>query len=184
MNGLYGAAQQVQQLCEEERWRFCFIGGLAVQRWGEPRYTRDVDLTLLAGFGDEQRYVERLITRFTSRVEEPLDFARRARVVLLREEHGVPIDVALGALDFEGRSIERSSTWPVPDAAPLRTCSADDLVVHKVFAGRDRDWADVEGVVARQGGRLDADLIESELGPLLELRGDGEALARLRRLLG
>lgn len=30
-------------------WRFCFIGGVAVQRWGTPRFTQDIDLTLLTG---------------------------------------------------------------------------------------------------------------------------------------
>lgn len=27
--------------------------------------------------------------------------------------------------------------------------------MHKVFAGRDRDWADVEGILTRQHGKLD-----------------------------
>jgi hypothetical protein len=48
------AAQDVQSLCEAHRWRFCLIGGVAVQRWGEPRFTQDVDLTLLTGFGTEE----------------------------------------------------------------------------------------------------------------------------------
>jgi hypothetical protein len=46
---LIRAASNLQTLCEKEGWRFCFIGGLAVQRWGEPRETVDVDLTLLTG---------------------------------------------------------------------------------------------------------------------------------------
>lgn len=67
MNPLFLAAQEVQHLCEGEGWDFCFIGGLAVQRWGErwgePRLTRDVDLTLLTGFGAEGAYVARLLER-------------------------------------------------------------------------------------------------------------------------
>jgi hypothetical protein len=43
--GVLAAAEQVQQLCQQHGWRFCFIGGVAVQRWGEPRLTQDVDLT-------------------------------------------------------------------------------------------------------------------------------------------
>jgi hypothetical protein len=39
---LIRAASDLQALCEAEGWRFCFIGGLAVQRWGEPRETVDV----------------------------------------------------------------------------------------------------------------------------------------------
>lgn len=184
MNGLYRAAEQVQSVCDSNGWRFCFIGGLAVLRWGEPRITRDVDLTLLTGFGDEAAYVAALLEHFESRVNDPIGFAQRARVALLRNGAGIPIDVALGALAFEERSIARSTTWRVPDAAALRTCSAEDLVVHKVFAGRDRDWADVQGVVARRGVALDRQLIEAELAPLLALKGDVDGLPRLRTLLG
>jgi hypothetical protein len=84
VNGLFAAAGEVQRLCEDERWRFCFIGGLAVQRWGEARVTRDVDR---------------------------------------------------GALPFEECSVARASSWEVPGTAPLRTCTAEDLVVHKVSPG-------------------------------------------------
>ncbi len=39
MNRLFAAAEQVQRLCQAETWSFCFIGGLAVQHWGEARVT-------------------------------------------------------------------------------------------------------------------------------------------------
>jgi hypothetical protein len=32
---LIRAAFDLQAVCEAEGWRFCFIGGLAVQRWDE-----------------------------------------------------------------------------------------------------------------------------------------------------
>lgn len=41
MNELIRVAANVQGFCESRRWRFCFIGGLALQRWGEPRETVD-----------------------------------------------------------------------------------------------------------------------------------------------
>ena len=85
------------------------MGGLAVQRWGEPRLTRDVDLTLLVGFGSEESYIDPLLKEFGARVEEPRQFALEHRVLLLRDANGVPLDLALGALPFEERTIERSS---------------------------------------------------------------------------
>ena len=36
-NRLLEAAQEIQQFCQSRNWRFCFIGGIAVQRWGEAR---------------------------------------------------------------------------------------------------------------------------------------------------
>jgi hypothetical protein len=62
------------------------------------------------------------------------------------------------------------------------TCGAEDLLVHKVFAGRERDWLDVEGIVSRQGGSLDRDLVVRELTPLLELKRSTGDLERLSAL--
>ena len=38
-----------------------FIGGIAVQHWGEPRMTRDLDWALLAGYGTEEPFVKGLL---------------------------------------------------------------------------------------------------------------------------
>lgn len=179
MNPLFVAASEIQDLCRANRWGFCLIGGLAVLRWGEPRLTRDVDLTILAGYGSEAPVVDELLDRFTSRIDDARAFALQNRVVLLRAHNEVPVDVALGALDFESRAVQRSSPWHVGEVS-LLTCGAEDLVVHKVFAGRDRDWLDVEGVVVRQGEALDRDRVLDELGPLLALKGSPDDIERLR----
>jgi len=62
--------------------------------------------------------------------------------------------------------------------------SPEDLVVHKVFAGRDRNWGDVERILVRQCGKLDLAQIRKELKSLLELKGDPEALNELDHLIG
>jgi hypothetical protein len=59
VNEVIRAAAELQAVCESQSWRFCFIGGLALQRWGEPRETVDVDLTLLTGFPAIMEELER-----------------------------------------------------------------------------------------------------------------------------
>lgn len=129
--------QPVQRFCRDRTWRFCFLGGIAVPRWGEPRQTRDINLnlTLLAAFGSERPFVLERLASFAARVPDTAAFAERNRVLLLRSSSGVGIDVALGALDFEERAVARSSDWWIDDELALRTCSGEDLVVYKVFAG-------------------------------------------------
>lgn len=39
------AAIEIQRFCQDRQWPFCFIGGVVVQRWGEPRLTQDVGMT-------------------------------------------------------------------------------------------------------------------------------------------
>ena len=96
---------------------------------------------------------------------------------------GVEIDVGLGGLPYEERVIDRATTFDIGSANTLTTCSAEDLVILKTFAGRDRDWADIAEIAARQSGKLDKKLIYRELKPLLELKEDTESGKRLRKLL-
>jgi hypothetical protein len=63
----------------------------------------------------------------------------------------------------------------------IRTCSAEDLIVLKLFASRPLDIRDAEGVGVRQKGRLDWQYIEAELRPLAEIKGDPAILSTLAR---
>jgi hypothetical protein len=58
MKDLFIVAREVQTFLDARKWRSCVIGGIAVQRWGEPRLTRDVDVTLLTGIGGEVPFVD------------------------------------------------------------------------------------------------------------------------------
>ncbi len=183
MKTLLQAGALLQQFFESNSWQYCFIGGVANFRWGTPRLTNDLDLTLLTGFGRESAFVEKLLAEFTSRVPDPIRFAALNRVVLLRTRDGIGVDVALGAMPFEERTIERSSAAELAPGAVLRTCSAEDLIVHKSFAGRPQDWVDVEGVILKQSGQLDWRQIWSELTALASLKEDPVLLDDLRRII-
>ncbi len=75
---LYRAAVDLQLLCTENRWPFCFIGGLVLQRWGEPRYTKDADITLFTDFGGEETYIDKLLAQFAPRTPDARTFALQA----------------------------------------------------------------------------------------------------------
>ncbi len=59
-------------------------GTVMKQRWGEPRETVDVDLTLLTGFGGEGPFIHALLDRYEGRIDDAAGFARANRVLLLR----------------------------------------------------------------------------------------------------
>jgi hypothetical protein len=183
VNPLFEAALDVQRFCQARRWRHCVIGALAAQRWGEPRLTQDVDATVLSGFGPEAAFVDALLAQYRGRIPDARDFALRHRVVLIESASGIPIDLSLGGVPFEERVIERASSWDIGEGEALVTCSAEDLVVLKAFAGRDKDWLDIAGVITRQGAALDVSLLIGELQPLLELKEDVRPMDRLRALL-
>jgi hypothetical protein len=182
MIDLFETARGLQEFCDQHGWRSCFIGGIAVQRWGEPRVTRDVDLTLLTGFGSEDNFIDPLLAAYQARMENARDFARRYRVLLLKSPGGVGIDISLGALPFEDALVNRATLFSAAPGVAMRTCSAEDLIVLKLFASRPLDVHDAESVAIRQKDRLDWDYIEEQLRPLAEVKDQPEILRELDRL--
>jgi hypothetical protein len=180
---LWDSAIELQGFLEACRYQFCFIGGIAYQRWGEPRVTDDMDVTVITGFGNETPVIQKVLKRYQARVSDASGFALQTRVLLIQDIAGFGIDMSLGALPFEERIVARSSLWGVQGIGHIRTCSAEDLVVLKAFAGRPQDWIDVEKVIIRQGQRLQRPLIIEELTPLAELKEEPEILEHLQSLL-
>ena len=179
---LLEAARDVQDFCDQKGWRFCIIGGVAVLRWGETRVTLDVDLNVLTGFGGEDEVIDALLTKFAPRLPGAREFAQRNRVLLLNTANAIGIDVSLAALPFEELVIQRASTFRYDSGVELRTCSAEDLIVMKLFASRPGDIRDVEGVAVRNRGRLDWGYIEEQLQPLADLKDEPEILLAMERL--
>lgn len=175
------AALAAQVACEKLGLSFCVIGGVALQRWGEPRFTADADISVLVEPGEELQVAEALLSELPARIDDALDFAARTRVVLARSARNVGIDIVLAGLPFEARVIDRATAWSLGDGDSLRTCSAEDLVVMKVFAARDKDWADVTSILERRGAKLDFELIRQELVPLLDAKGEPDLADELER---
>ena len=154
-----------------------------MQAWSEPRYTKYVDLTLLTGFGSEEAFIDILLTRYAGRRSDAREFALLHQVLLLQDARGLGIDIALGALPFEVEAVKRAEMVEAFPGVKLRFCTAEDLIVMKVFASRDQDWNDVRMTIVRQGSEaLDWSYIRKHLVPLLELKEEPELMQRLEDL--
>ena len=164
--------------------RLAVVGhrGVAVQRWGDPRQTRDVDLTLLTGLGGEESFVDPILQHYRARIPDARRFALERRVLLVETRDAVPLDISLGGLPYEAVIVDRSTPFEIEGGISMSTCSAEDLVILKAFAGRAQDWIDVEGVIVRQGAALDRRLVLADLRPLLELKEDSTAEPKLLEL--
>ncbi len=182
LSQLVDAAFRVQQLWEQQEYQFCFIGGLAIQHWGETRMTQDVDATIAVEFGNERALATRLLEGLRPRIDDAVSFAVVNRVLLAQEPGGVPIDISLAAMPYELGVIERSLKRELAAGKLIRICDASDLVILKAFANRPRDWQDIRGIIIRSGGQLDWQFVIDELSVLAELKEEPEILEQLTEL--
>ncbi len=180
MNKIFQAAKEISDFMTERGWKFCVIGGLAVQRWGEPRATIDADFSLLSGIVHDEEYIQAILGEFKSRIPNPVDFALRNRVLLIQASNGTGIDVSLGTLLFEEEMIERVQIVEFDENLKLPCCTAEDLFIMKTFAARPRDWADAETIYVRQP--LDLEYIQRHLRNLCELKDAPEIYERVMRM--
>ena len=175
-------ALEIQTFCDSQGWDSCIIGGLAIQRWSEARVTRDVDVTLLTGFGREELFIDALLQHFGARRPDAKTFALKNRVLLLLSRQGNGIDVSLGALPFEQDAVRRATYFNFGPGLDLRTCSAEDLMVMKLFASRPLDIRDAEGIAIRNHEQLDWAYIEKQLAPLADAKEAPEIMTLLARI--
>lgn len=174
----FDTAWEVHQFLAGESVPYAIIGGIAVQHWGEPRFTRDVDVTILVPLGGEEPVVTRILATFPSRITEPVDFALRNRVCLVKTAAGVDVDISLGIPGYEEEVVRRAVECDLGAGRVVHICSAEDLVIHKAVAGRPQDLVDIEGVVDRQRLKLDVIYIRNWLGQFSLLLENDEILRR------
>lgn len=147
---------------ERHRIRYMLIGGLANAAWGRPRATYDADVKVVLGDLSIAEFGDLVGQHFSFRVPDAVSFAQRTYVLLVLLDDGMPADLVIGYLPYEDQAIERAIRVKI-EGVTLSVCTAEDLIVHKAISERERDWQDIEGVLLRQGGKLDQPYVESWL---------------------
>jgi len=176
----FETALVVQRALQSKGITFCFIGGLAQQRWGEVRVTRDIDLTILCPPGEEARTLEQLKELVPPRPDYDESLAPISRMYLGVAQNGIRVDMSLGFIPYEERIQERAVDVDFGLSEPLRCCSAEDLAVLKTVAGRPQDWNDIMRICHRSGAAVNWVLVYTELEILLNLAEKPENLNRLK----
>ena len=125
------------------------IGGVAASILGQPRLTQDVDALAILPEADWGNAVSTAASHgILPRIENPLDFARRSRVLLMRHAaSGINIDLTFGGLSFEQTAIDHSEIHDI-GGLHVRLPRVEDLLIMKAIARRPKDLQDMEGLLA------------------------------------
>jgi hypothetical protein len=154
------------------------MGGLAVAAWQHLRATQDVDLLIGMGGTDVQLILDRLTEAGVRPKREPplLKLGTFQVLQVLYEPPGayleLQIDLLLGDSAYHQMALSRRVPIKLPDAdfeVPVLTC--EDLIVHKLLAGRMIDRADVAALLRVNRTSLDVGYLSHWVSEL-DLAGD------------
>jgi hypothetical protein len=129
---------------------YMVIGGQAVLLYGEPRLTRDIDITMGIGVDGLDR-VKRItpIIGLKSLVQKEKEFVERNMVLpTIDKKSGIRVDFIFSFSPYERQAIERAKDIKLGKST-VRFASLEDVVIHKVIAGRAMDLEDAKSILLK-----------------------------------
>ncbi|MBM3713059.1 MAG: nucleotidyltransferase family protein [Actinobacteria bacterium] len=129
---------------------YMIIGGQAVLLYGEPRLTRDIDITLGISIDKIDKILK--IIEEINLLPIPVDiksFAEKTFVIPAKDKNsGIRIDFIFSQTSYERQAIKRTNDVKIKNIT-LKFASIEDLIIHKIFAGRPRDLDDIRSVILK-----------------------------------
>jgi hypothetical protein len=170
---LIPALRAAIDLLDQHGYRYAVIGGISLSQWGYSRYTLDVDIKVLVPNTEyaSARAVIRAAFPEPARTHIPQN-----PLIVSVTIRGVIVDFLLTLPGYEEQIIERAVARDLGGWF-IQICSAEDLIIQKMVAGRARDWLDVEELLIAQHGRLDEAYIEGWLSQFAEALEKPEILS-------
>jgi predicted nucleotidyltransferase len=166
------AIERIVEALDQGGIPYMIIGGQAVLLYGEPRLTRDIDITL--GIGPES--IDKLIDILASLdlkplIDDPTEFVRETLVLPCEiPDANIRVDFVFSTSEYERQALNRVNSVSFGNVT-VRFAALEDLIIHKIVAGRPRDLEDVKSIL-RKNQNVDEDYIR------LWLRRFEQALAR------
>jgi hypothetical protein len=131
---------------------YMVIGGQAVLVYGEPRLTRDIDITL--GVSPERAGAVRAIARSAGLrpLVEQEAFTLKTMVLPCHDpKTGIRVDFIFSFTPYEKQAMNRVTFVNIGQAR-VRFASLEDLIIHKLVSGRPRDLEDARSVILKNEG--------------------------------
>lgn len=166
INGLL----EVVSFLEEFAVPHMVIGGFANLVWGVPRTTMDLDITVRVAEQDLPDFLKEIGKKFSILPDDPMEFVKETRVLPVQTSTGIRVDLILAGLPYEISALGRARQVMI-HGHPVRICSPEDLVIHKIISSRPRDREDVEGIFRQQGSNLDFVYMDPIVHELAEALG-------------
>lgn len=158
------------------------FGAEAVNLYGFPRRTADLDLTIDLEARDPMDFAAALgKAGFQARFPDE-EFIRTTRVIpVVHRATGLPVDLVLAGPGLEQLFLDRAKRRRIA-GTHIPVIAPEHLVVTKLLARRPKDLDDIRELLALRSGSLDHGHIEELLGDIEQALGQSDLLPLYRRL--
>jgi len=128
---------------------YMVIGGQAVLLYGEPRLTKDIDITLGIGIEGLKEVNSVIIQKLNLKALVDENFVQNTMVLLAMDEKtGIRVDFIFSSSLYEKQAIKRAFDIKFGNTI-VKFSSLEDLIIHKIIAGRAIDIEDVRSIILK-----------------------------------
>ena len=178
--------RQLVDFLEEAGIDYAVLGGIAVSVYSEPRMTQDIDLNIVLDMNDLKEFLGKS-RKYGFRPIPPNinKFVNETGVVPMRFfKDGVAgkFDFIIAQNPIEFAGIKRARSKKILDVR-VKIVTAEDLLLHKLLSDRPRDREDAQGIILRQGEKLDLEYIITWLAKIDKLSPARHLLKEFKKLL-
>lgn len=176
--------KKIARQLDTDRIPYMVIGGQAVLLYGTPRLTRDIDITLGIDT-DKFLLIEKLCKKLSLKIlsKNPEDFAKDTKVIPAEERKlKVRVDFIFSFTPYERQAIKRTKKVFM-DGYAVKFASCEDVIIHKMFAGRAIDEEDVKNILIKNKNSVNLKYIKRWLLEFSKVSGQKELLRRFNSLL-
>ena len=176
--------KKLAQALDKAKIPYMIIGGQAVLLYGTPRLTRDIDITLGLDV-DELDKIKQVCKKigFKALTKEPENFTRDTNVLPVEDlATNIRVDFIFSFTSYEAQAIRRATKFDI-GGYRVKFASCEDVIIHKMFAGRAIDIEDVKNIIIKNKKKLDVRYIRKWLTEFSSLDSAHDSLAQFNSVL-
>ena len=142
--------EKIAKVFEKEHIPYMIIGGQAVLLYGEPRLTKDIDVTLGLDINELPRIRNIAIQiGLTLLVQNEEKFVRETMVLpTIHEPSGFRVDLIFSFSKYEQEALKRVNKIKI-GSIDVCYASFEDLLIQKTISGRPRDIEDIKTMILK-----------------------------------
>lgn len=176
--------KKIGQCLDKAQIPYMIIGGQAVLLYGTPRLTRDIDITLGIDT-DKFLLLEKVCKKMGLKIlpPNPEDFVKETKVLPAEETKlKIRVDFIFSFTPYETQALKRVKKV-LMNGYPVKFASCEDVIIHKMFAGRAIDEEDVKNILIKNKYKINLKYIKSWLSEFSKIPEQKDILEKLDSLL-
>ena len=176
--------RQIAYQLDKEKIPYMVIGGQAVLLYGTPRLTRDIDITLGVDT-DKLSLIKKVCQNLKLKIlpKDVENFVKDTKVLPVEETKlRIRVDFIFSFTTYEKQAIKRAKKVSIKGYG-VKFASPEDVIIHKMFAGRAVDQEDVKNILLKNRNKINFSYINKWLLEFSTISGYKDIISNFKKLL-